>query len=275
MMLIKHKLSATIVLTSILGYLIMSGSNVSFYDLLLLITGGFLVTGAANTINEVLEKEYDALMKRTANRPLAAGRMSTSEAVLFSGFSCLIGVTLLSIFNPITGILGMASFLIYSFIYTPLKRIGSISVAIGAIPGALPLLIGCTAYEGRISSLAISLFAIQFLWQFPHFLSIGYLGFNDYKKAGYKLIPEVDGQIETKIGLHAFIYACLILLLTIVMFVTGLTSGVALIINSFLAIAFAYYAYRFYKSFDSSSARKLMFSSFMFMPFYLLTCLFF
>ena len=274
-MLVKHKLSATVVLTSILGYLIMSGSSVSVYDLLLLSVGGFLVTGAANTINEVLEKDYDALMKRTSNRPLAAGRMATSEAVMFAGFSCLIGVTLLSIFNPITGVLGMASFLLYSFIYTPLKRIGSISVAVGAIPGALPLLIGCTAYEGRISTLAICLFAIQFLWQFPHFLSIGYLGFNDYKKAGYKLIPEVGGQIDSKIGLHAFIYACLILLLTVVMFMTGLTSGVALVINSILSIVFATYSYKFYKAFDQKSARKLMFSSFVFMPFYLLTCLFF
>ncbi len=274
MLLVKLKLSMTVVFTSLLGYLIMSGTAFQVGDLILLTLGGFLVTGAANAINEVLEKDYDAQMKRTSIRPLAAGRMGISEAVLFAGFACLIGVALLSVFNPITGVLGMMSFLIYSFIYTPMKRIGTLSVAIGAIPGALPLLIGCTAFEGKISLLAICLFSVQFLWQFPHFLSIGFLGFEDYQKAGYKLVPEVDGEVDRKIGLHALIYAILILPVTGFMFYSNLISLPAFIINMIIASGFSVFAFKFKQNFNKESARKLMFSSFIFIPLYLLICLF-
>lgn len=252
----------------------MSGMDFQLIDLVLLTLGGFLVTGAANAINEVLEKDFDALMTRTSVRPLASGRMGISEAVMFAGFSCLIGVALLSVFNPITGVLGMMSFLIYSFIYTPMKRIGTLSVAIGAIPGALPLLIGCTAFEGKISMLAICLFAVQFLWQFPHFLSIGYLGFDDYQRAGYKLVPEVDGKIDRKIGVHALIYASLIIPVTIFMFTSGLIGLAAFIINLIVTGSFIWYSIGFYKEFTRESARRLMFSSFFFIPLYLLICLF-
>ncbi len=275
LLLVKHKLSITVVFTSLLGYLIMSGMDFKFVDLLLLTIGGFLVTGAANAINEVLEKDYDALMVRTSIRPLADGRMSIAEAVLFAGISCLAGVTLLSVFNPITGVLGMMSFLIYSFIYTPMKRIGTLSVAIGAVPGALPLLIGCTAFEGHISLMAIGLFSVQFLWQFPHFLSIGYLGFDDYKKAGFKLVPSENGIIDRKIGWHTLFYCILIIPVTVAMYYLGLVSVTAFILNLIVSIGFAHYAYQFNQDFNKQTARKLMFSSFAFMPFYLLICLFF
>ena len=273
-LLVKHKLSLTVVITSILGYLIMSGGNYMLGDLLMLSLGGFLVTAAANAINEVLEKDYDALMRRTSIRPLAAGRMSTSEAVIFAGVSCLLGVTLLSVFNPITGILGMVSFVIYSFIYTPLKRISTISVAIGAIPGALPLLIGCTAYSGEITVLAIGLFSIQFLWQFPHFWSIGYLGFDDYYRAGYMLIPHEEGRPDRKLGLYAIMYTTLMFPVTVYLYTSGNISSVSMGVNLIFIGCFAYFAVMFNQKFDKESARRLMFSSFFFIPIYLLTCLF-
>ena len=149
--LVKLKLSLLVVFSSIAGYMIVAGSMFSIVDLVLLFLGGFCTTGAANTLNQVLEKDFDRLMKRTQDRPLAQGRMKVSEAVLFAGLMCLIGILFLATFNPITAMLGMLSMILYSFVYTPVKRYSTSAVAIGAIPGALPILIGCTAFEGSIS----------------------------------------------------------------------------------------------------------------------------
>ena len=137
----------------------------SWVYLFILGLGGFLVTAAANTLNQVLEKDFDAQMKRTADRPLAAGRMQISEAVMAAGFMSMLGISLLAVFNPWTAFLGTLAFVLYAFVYTPLKRVSPISVTVGAIPGALPTLIGVVAAEGTITSLGITLFFIQFLWQ--------------------------------------------------------------------------------------------------------------
>jgi len=189
LLLIKVRLSSVVVISSLLGYIIVSGGTGHWLDVWKLFFGGFLVTGAANALNQVFEKDYDILMTRTANRPVAAGRMKPTEGIIFAGLSCLVGILILASFNPITGLLGMLSLILYSFVYTPMKRISTVAVPIGAIPGALPVMIGVTAYEGRITMLALVLFVIQFLWQFPHFWAIGFLGYEDYAKAGYKLVP--------------------------------------------------------------------------------------
>ena len=265
-MLVKLRLSMVVVFTAVIGYIIAAGGSFELIPILLLCTGGMLVTGAANALNQVFEKDYDALMTRTKDRPIAAGRMKSSEAVLFAGISCLIGVTLLSSFNPLTGLLGMLSMVIYSFVYTPLKRYSTIAVAVGAIPGALPVLIGYTAFGGEITILAIVLFSIQFLWQFPHFWAIGYLAFDDYKKAGYKLLPEQAGNIDKNIGLYAALYAILIVPVGLWCFQMGYSSLLTMIIVTSASVLYGFFGYNMYRNNNRKSALLLMFSSFFYLP---------
>ncbi len=274
-MLVKVRLSLTVVFTSVLGFIISANCNVNFTRLMLLAVGGFLVTAGANALNEVLEKDYDALMKRTSVRPLATGRMKTSDAVLFAGITCLIGVALLGMINPLTSLLGMLSFVLYAFVYTPLKRVSTIAVAIGAIPGALPVLIGCTANEGSFTSLSVGLFAVQFLWQFPHFWAIGYLAFDDYKNAGYKLLPESsDGNIDRNIGLYSLIYTLLIVPVMIALFYFGDMTLIAFCIGMLLTIMYGYFSLKFHVVPERKTGLALMFSSFFYMPLFLLTLIF-
>ena len=265
-MLIKMRLSIVVVFTSVLGYIIAAGSGFSMTQMIMLIIGGMLVTGAANALNQVFEKDFDIMMTRTKDRPIAAGRMKSSEAVMFAGVSCLIGISILSLFNPLTGLLGMISLIIYSFVYTPLKRYSTIAVAVGAIPGALPVMIGYTAFGGEITVLAIALFCIQFLWQFPHFWAIGYLAFDDYQRAGYKLLPENDGKIDQNIGLYAGLYALLTVPVCIWCFSEGYGSMVAMIIAIMSASIYTYFCYNMYKKNNRKSALLLMFSSFFYLP---------
>lgn len=274
-MLVKLKLSSLVVLTSILGYGLAAGSGFSFTEMAVLFVGGFLVTGSANALNQVLEKDYDRHMTRTADRPVTTGRMSSSEAVLFAGITCAIGIAILSLFNPLTSFLGMISFVLYTFVYTPLKRQSTIAVAVGAIPGALPVLIGCTAAEGSITLFGISLFLIQFLWQFPHFWSIGYLAYEDYKKAGFKLVPSSEGKVDRNLGRSSALYTILTVPVIIGMFYMGEISVIAMMATIVMSLGYTFFSLQFQKSFDRSSAVKLMFSSFFYLPLVLITYLIF
>lgn len=267
--LVKFRLSATVVFSSVMAFLIGAFGSVSGWAVLTLALGGFLVTGAANALNQVLEKDYDRLMKRTADRPLAAGRMKVSEAVLAAGFMCLIGITLLALFNPWTAFLGMAALVSYSFVYTPLKRISSIAVTVGAIPGALPTMIGCVAAQGEITALAWALFLIQFLWQFPHFWSIGFLGFEDYRKAGYQFMPGIDAP-DRGAAWQALGYSLLLLLAGALPYVFGATGVISLVVVSALGLGYVFLSWRFVKRHDRKSALGLMFYSFAYIPFTLL-----
>ena len=272
--LVKFKLSMTVVFTSILGLLIVSNGSVNWVSVVILFLGGFLITGSANAINQVLEKDYDVLMKRTADRPLASGRMKVADAVLFAGLTCCVGTAILATFNPTTAVLGMLSFILYSFVYTPLKRYSPIAVSIGAIPGALPVLIGCTAVEGAMSWMAIGLFFIQFLWQFPHFWSIGFLGFDDYKSAGFKFIPtDEDGVIDRSIGLNGVLYTILTFPILFAMLKMDLFSMTSFFICLSATLVYLYLGLQFDKRFDRSTALRLMFFSFFYMPLILLTVL--
>lgn len=255
-----------VVITSMMSYLIAAGTLASVSTLIILAIGGFLVAGAANTLNEVLEKDFDAMMQRTKNRPLAAGRMTTSSGVFLSGIMILVGTIMLTAINPLTGLLGMISVVSYAFVYTPLKRYTTLAVPIGAIPGAMPALIGCVAAQGELTLLALLLFAIQFMWQFPHFWAIAYLGFEDYDKAGYEFLPKQNGEIDSRLGLYSLIYAALLLILVVPVFYMGLTNliGMAVIVG-----VSAYYlvkSYRFYSDMSRPTALQLMFASFIYLP---------
>ena len=265
-LLVKLRLSLTVVFSSVMAFLIASSESIEWQHIFILGLGGFLVTGAANILNEVLEKDFDKLMKRTADRPLAAGRMQVADAVMAAGFMSMSGITLLALFNPWTAFLGMLSLVTYSFVYTPMKRISPTAVVVGAIPGALPTLIGCVAAQGELTLLGWSLFAIQFLWQFPHFWSIGWLGFEDYKKAGYKLFPEKNGKQDTSPALQAFVYALLLIPTGLLPYYLGASGIVSAILVGIMSVAYAWFALGFYRQNDRKSALQLMFFSFIFIP---------
>lgn len=266
--LVKFRLSATVVLSSVLAYMVALGAGAfSWWHVVVLTTGGFLTTAAANVLNEVLEKDYDRLMARTQNRPLAEGRLSTSDAILIAGFSSIGGITLLALFNPWTAFLGMVSLISYAFVYTPLKRVGPVAVLVGAIPGALPALIGCAAAEGQITLLGITLFAIQFFWQLPHFYAIGYLGFDDYQKAGFKLVPELGGKVHASLLARDAVIAAVILLpLAAVPYFLGDTSWWAAGLVVILSGVFLRFALAFRAEPGRKTALGMMFFSFAYLP---------
>jgi len=249
-----------------MAYLIAASGAINWLEVLLLGLGGFLVTGAANTLNQVFERESDQLMKRTANRPIATGRMSVSEAVMSAGFMSLLGVIMLATFNPWTALLSMISLILYAFVYTPMKKISPIAVIIGAIPGALPMMIGCVAFEGTITMLALTLFAIQFLWQFPHFWAIAWMAFEDYTKAGMHLLPSKRGIRNNNSGFQSFIYAMFLIPVSLVPYFMGHTGIISSIILLVLGLVYAWYGWDFYKKETRKTALRLMFCSFLYLP---------
>lgn len=264
--LVKFKLNITVVFSAVMAYAIAIDGTPSWIGMTVLALGGFLVTAAANTLNQVLEREYDKLMKRTENRPLAAGRMSVSEAVIVAGLTCLIGTALLSMFNAWAGLLGMISMVLYAFVYTPMKRVSPTAVAIGAVPGALPLMIGCVAAQGGMTTLAVVLFVLQFLWQFPHFWAIAWVGDADYKKAGFNLLPSKNATLDSSVGGQSMVYALFLIpvgLLPYWLGVTGITSAIILTIASIIYTGFSW---NLYKKCTKEAALKLMFSSFFWLP---------
>ena len=267
-MLVKFKLTMMVVMSSVLAYLVATGLCFSWSTLSLLFVGGFSVSAAANGINQVLERDYDAMMERTKNRPLAAERMKMSEAVLFSGLVLVFGIICLGLINPLTAFIGMCSFVLYAFVYTPLKRYSTLSVAVGAIPGALPVLIGVVAHDGTLTMLGFTLFMVQFLWQFPHFWAIAYLSFDDYDKAGYKLLPRSsDGSIDRNLGFYSAIYSMLIIPTVLWAYYTGLEMHVLALIGVLLStLAYTIMGVRMQMKPNRNTALGLMFSSFFYLP---------
>lgn len=274
LMLVKFRLSLTVVFSSVMAFLIASTGAINWKEVLILSLGGFLITGAANALNQVMEKDFDKLMSRTANRPLATGRMTVSEAVLAAGLMSLAGVTFLALFNPLTAFFGMVAMLSYAYIYTPMKRISPLAITIGAFPGALPMLIGCVAAEGTLTWLGLGLFALQFIWQFPHFSAIGWLGFDDYQKAGYKMIPSINGKRDKSAGFQSFIQALLLIPLGLIPYFMGLTGIISAVIVTVLALIFAYYGWNLHKKCNRKAALHLMFSSLLYLPLALIALFF-
>lgn len=266
--LVKFRLSATVVLSSVLAYMVALGAGMfSWWHIFVLTAGGFLTTAAANILNEILEKDYDKLMTRTQNRPLAEGRLTSSDALLIAGFSSIGGITLLALFNPWTAFLGMVSLISYAFVYTPLKRVGPVAVLVGAIPGALPALIGCAAAQNGITLLGVTLFAIQFFWQLPHFYAIGFLGFDDYKKAGFKLVPERYNKVDSYLLGRDAVLSCLLLLpLALVPYFLGATTLWAALLVVLLSGVFLRFALIFRARPERKTALGMMFFSFAYLP---------
>jgi protoheme IX farnesyltransferase len=264
-LLVKFRLNLLVVFTAGIGYVIGSGQHFTWLNLVVLSLGGFLITGAANALNQVLEKDSDKLMSRTSNRPLPTGRMTTSTAVLAAGFMSLVGITLLASFNPLTALIGTVSLIIYAFVYTPVKKISSIAVLIGAIPGALPPMIGWVAATGTLGAEAIMLFAIQFIWQFPHFWAIAWLQHDDYKKVGYHLLPSKGGRDKSS-ALQCLIYAIFLIPISLTVGFIGMASWIVVGVITAAALYYIFYAWKFYQNCTMEGAKKLMFSSFFYLP---------
>ncbi len=271
--LIKFTLSFTVVFSCVICYLLAPGITYNFKMVLLLFAAGMLVTGAANAINQAVEKDTDALMKRTAKRPVANGRMSQQEAYTFAFITGISGVLLMwHFFNFEAAALSAFSLFLYAFIYTPLKKINSVAVLVGAFPGALPCLIGWVSGTGQFSAGGWMLFGIQFLWQFPHFWAIAWVSHNDYTRAGFKLLPSDKGPTRFT-AFQAVMYSLLMIPCGILPYFARLSGSVSLWIVIACNIFMVMQCVRLYIEMDVRAAKRVMFSSYIYLPIVLLSLL--
>jgi protoheme IX farnesyltransferase len=264
--LFKFRLASLVVFSAAIGFLMAANGNWLMPQFILFCLAGFLVTASSNALNQVIEKDYDLLMTRTMNRPLPQERMTGMEALLVAGIFGVGGISIFLIyFNPLAAIFSALSLLTYAFIYTPLKRFSPIAVFVGAIPGALPPLIGWVSITGKIETFAILLFGIQFLWQFPHFWSIAWVSYDDYMKAGYKLLPSSEGRTKYSAIQNVF-YILALIPMSLVPAWFGFTGFVSSFVVLAVGILFLFQAIKLYKECSITAARKLMFSSFFYLP---------
>ncbi len=263
--LLKIRLSFLVAFSSGFGYLLGTAAfNWTVFSALFF--GGFLISGAAVTVNQILEKDYDKLMSRTKYRPLPTSRISINEAIVFSLITLFAGLWLLITFtNLLTVILSVVSMLLYAFVYTPLKRVGPIAVFVGAIPGALPPLLGWVAATGMISHEALIIFGIQFIWQFPHFWAIAWVADDDYKIAGFKLLPS-GGKKDMNTAFQIMIYTLFLLPFGLLPAKFGLTGINSAIIATVCASLFLAQTFYLMKDGSQKSAMKIMYGSFLYLP---------
>jgi protoheme IX farnesyltransferase len=265
----KFTLSFTVVFTCVICFLLAPNNGYNLKMISILFVAGMLVTGSANAINQAVEKYSDAVMKRTANRPVASGRMSQKEAYTFALIAGVLGVLMMWYFFNLTSALVSAfSLFLYAFIYTPLKTKNSIAVLVGGFPGALPCLIGWLAgfYNQEISwAGGLILFAIQFIWQFPHFWAIAWVSHIDYTKAGFKLLPSDKGPTKFT-ALQALMYSVLMLPIGILPDYIGLSGQTSMWILVVCNLFMVWQCIRLYKEMDVKAARRVMFSSYIYLP---------
>jgi protoheme IX farnesyltransferase len=258
----KFGLSLSVVFSSLAGYLL-AAEEIKISILILLAIGGYLMVGASNAFNQIIEKDTDALMKRTMNRPLPGGRMHVSMAMVIAVSFTIIGIAILYSINPKSALFGAISIFLYTSVYTPLKAVTPLSVFVGAIPGAIPFMLGWVAATNNFSIEPGMLFLIQFFWQFPHFWAIAWLQFDEYKKAGFNLMPM--GQKNRKAVVQIIIYTiCLIIVSVIpVLKMTGsfYIYPLTAVILALLGGSMLFYAMKLYKNQTDKEARQLMLSS--------------
>jgi protoheme IX farnesyltransferase len=259
----KFRLSALVVISALSGYLFAGGNDL--IELCYLLIGGLLVTSASNGSNQIWERDLDKLMKRTQSRPLPLNNMSLNESYLIVIISLILGEFLLYQLNFTTAILGLFSFVSYVFIYTPLKRITPWAVFVGAFPGAMPPMLGYIAHTNEFGLQPGVLFFVQFIWQFPHFWAIAWVVFDDYKAAGFSLLPSKSGKSKNS-AFQIIVYSFLLIPFSLLPWVLGWTGNSTLIIATITSTLFFWYAYKLFISCDDKDARKLMFASFIYLP---------
>ena len=258
----KARLTISVMFSTLAGYALgVDVWNVSAFKVLLFLSiGGYCMVGASNVFNQIIEKDLDALMDRTKNRPLPAGLISKQNAFILGCVLTLVGLAILYYVNPKTALFGAISIFMYVSLYTPLKTVTPLSVFVGAFPGAIPYMLGWVAATGTFGIEAGTLFIIQFFWQFPHFWAIGWFLYEDYKKAGFYMLP--TGQRDKKTALQVILYTIWTILASLIP-VFGFTgkfhiSVVSAIIIFILGLWMLFYALNLYKKQDALAARKLM-----------------
>ena len=258
----KMRLAISVVFSSVAGYFL-GADNIDFVVVTLLAIGGYLMVGASNAYNQIIEKNLDALMDRTKNRPLPAGRMTNTVAFTIASIFTVLGLVVLYVINPKTAMFGAISIFLYVSIYTPLKTKTPLSVFVGAFPGAIPFMLGWVAATGSFSIEPGTLFMIQFFWQFPHFWAIGWWLFDDYKKGGFFMLP--TGKRDKGTAVQVILYTCWTVIISLVP-VFGVTGKLYLtpvsgVIILLLGLGMLYYAIRLYKEKTAEAAKRLMFAS--------------
>ena len=265
----KLRLASLVVFSAVLGYLI-AVDTINWIDLIWLCIGGFLVTGSSNGFNQIIEKDLDKLMDRTKNRPLVTRRMTKKEAILVAVLSGVLGIVILwTQLNELSGVLATASLLLYVAVYTPMKQKSPWAVFVGAFPGAIPPLLGYIAFTGKFDLEPGLLFALQFMWQFPHFWAIAWKADEDYAKAGFRLLPSSGGKDVTSAFL-ILIYTLFMLLVSVLPVFFGFTGNIALIFILLAGIVMIYPAIQLFKNKSDKAATKVMFASFIYVPIVLL-----
>ena len=266
-LLLKFRLAFTVVFSAAAGYLL-GASNFLWSEFILLLLGGFAIVGSSNAFNQIWEIDTDALMDRTMSRPLPAGRMTKSEAYLWAIVLGFLGTIALGFLNVITAVFGLVSMLLYVLVYTPMKAKSPLAVLVGAFPGAIPFFLGWVAVTGDFGIESGTLFAIQFLWQFPHFWAIAWVGYDDYAKAGYFLLP--SRKKNSTVTYMSIIYTLWMIFVSILP-AFGLTgslmlSHAAAIIVFVLGILVLRFAIIHHRSPSNSAARSLMLGTIVYLP---------
>lgn len=264
--LLKFRLSFLVTFSGGIAYLLAARTDINWNLFALFSLGGFLVTGSANIINQIIEIDTDKLMKRTMNRPLPTGLLSSNEAMVFSVLLGISGLLIhLVYFNALTAVLSLISLILYGFVYTPLKKVGPIAVFVGAFPGALPPMIGWVAQSGVLQYEALILFGIQFVWQFPHFWAVAWVAFEDYTKAGFKLLPYKGGR-DTNTAFTIMIYALFLIPISLLPAYFGLTGRNSAVIVTLSGLIFLAQTFYLMKKCDRRAALWTMFGSFLYLP---------
>ena len=262
----KFRLAALVIISAVLGYLIGAEGAPDAVSLIAVTLGGSFITASANGLNQVFERESDQLMDRTKDRPLAAGRMDASEGLAVSLVTGILGTLILWFgTNPTATLLSVGALLIYALVYTPLKRHTPIAVFVGAIPGALPPLLGWVAATGKLGYEAWVLFFVQFMWQFPHFWAIAWRMHDDYLKAGFWLLPLRSGHSKENAAI-IFFYTAMLIPVVAIPYAFGFITLPTLIAMEVASVWFLYTAYRLFKTCSMDDAKRVMFASFFYLP---------
>lgn len=261
----KLRLASLVVFSAVLSY-VFAAESFSWLKMLYVVLGGFLVTASSNGFNQIIEKDLDALMSRTNNRPIPNGEMSVKEAICVAGIMGIVGVSILWFFlNPLSGLLGTLALVTYVGLYTPLKRITPLAVFVGAFPGAIPPMLGYIAETGKFGLIPGLFFAIQFLWQFPHFWAIAWKLDEDYAKAGFRLLPHPTGKSKSS-ALQIVLYTVALIPMSLTPFYFGATGWISAIIIGLTGVWFLWYAIQLFQKCTDQAATKLMFASFVYLP---------
>ncbi len=264
--LLKPRLSMLVAFSCAFGYALATQGQVNIETLTMLYLGGFMLSGASSCINQIIERDLDKIMSRTMNRPLPTNRISVMEAIYFAVICLVLSLAILWVYtNPFTVLLSIVSMVLYSFIYTPLKRVGPIAVFVGAIPGALPPLLGWIAATGTISYESLIIFGIQFIWQFPHFWAIAWVADEDYKKAGFKLLPSGGGK-DLNTAIQIMVYTMFLIPLGLLPAKFGITGLDSAIVATICGVAFFAQTFALLKTGSRQSAKRIMFGSFLYLP---------